>query len=117
MDQGRAPAPPLSAARLGWFVVALVWLLFGALIIWGRGGLLEYLEAREQVAALEAQLRALEEENAALEADIKRLKEHPEVYEAVAREQLFMKKPGEVILYLPPEGPTPPQGPAPQPAP
>lgn len=111
MAQGQTAAPPLSAARLGWFVVALVWLLFGALIIWGRGGLLEYLDAREQVRGLEAQVRALEEENAALEADIKRLKERPELYEAVAREQLYMKKPGEVILYLPPEGAPPPSPP------
>lgn len=90
-------------SRLGWFVVTLVWLLFGALILWGRGGLFDYLKAREQVRALEAQVKALEEENAALEADIRRLRETPEVYEAVARERLFMKKPGEIILYLPQE--------------
>lgn len=105
-----------AESRLGWFVVALVWLLFGALILWGRGGLFDYLKAREQVRALEAQVKALEEENAALEADIRRLKEHPEVYEAVARERLFMKKPGEIILYLPPEDSKPPH-PAPPGAP
>ena len=117
MVQGPAPSAPLPTARLGWFIVVLVWLLFGALIVWGRGGLLEYLDAREQVRALELQVKALEAENAALEAEIQRLKVHPELYEAVAREKLFLKKPGEIILYLPREGepPAPPPPPNPEP--
>jgi len=120
MAGGRDKGTPFSETRLGWFVVTLVWLLFGALILWGRGGLLDYLRAREQVRALEAQVKSLEEENAVLEADIRRLREHPEVYEAVARERLLMKKPGEIILYLPQEdakAPAPPPGTAPNASP
>jgi len=120
MAGGRDKGAPFSETRLGWFVVTLVWLLFGALIVWGRGGLFDYLRAREQVRALEAQVKALEEENATLEADIRRLSEHPEIYEAVARERLLMKKPGEIILYLPQEEtkrpvPSPPTTPPPSP--
>jgi len=106
MADGAKPGTGQTGARLGWFVVTLVWLVFGALILWGSGGLFDYLNAQKQVRALEAQAKALEEETAALEAEIKLLQENPEIYEPYARERLFMKKPGEVILYLPPDSPT-----------
>lgn len=107
-----------AGSRLGWFVIALVWLVFGALFLWGRGGLFDYLQAKKQLEALQAQAEALEAENAALVAEMKDLSESPEAYEAAARERLFLKKPGEVILYLPADGglpPAPAQTPQPEP--
>ncbi len=97
----RGAKPRFANTRLGWFAVAVLWLFMGALIVWGKGGLLDYLQARAQIRALQAEVQSLEEGNAALKADIQRLRTHPEAYEAEARERLLMKRPGEVILYLP----------------
>lgn len=115
MRATKPQAARFANTRIGWFVVAVIWLFMGALIIWGRGGLLEFISARRQVAALQAEVKALEEANAATKAEIAALKAHPELYEKDARERLFMKKPGEVILYLPsdknpPAAATPEQG-------
>lgn len=110
MRATKPQAARFANTRIGWFVVAVIWLFMGALIIWGRGGLLEFISARRQVAALQAEVKALEEANAATKAEIAALKAHPELYEKDARERLFMKKPGEVILYLPNEENAPSAG-------
>lgn len=106
-------AARFANTRIGWFVVAVIWLFMGAFIIWGRGGLLEFMSAKRQVAALQAEVKALEDQNSAARAEIAALKAHPELYEKDARERLFMKKPGEVILYLPQEESRPAPGASP----
>ena len=111
MRATKPQAARFANTRIGWFVVAVIWLFMGALIIWGRGGLLEFISARRQVAALQAQVQALQDANATTKAAIAALKANPALYEKEAREKLFMKKPGEVILYLPDKGaPVPPAG-------
>ena len=85
-----------------------------ALLVWGRGGILDLIELKSQVKGVEAEVRALEQENERLKDDIKRLQTDPSVYEGPARERFFMKKPGETVLYLPkgtapaPQPPNPP---------
>ena len=101
MRATKPQAARFANTRIGWFVVAVIWIFMGALIVWGRGGLLELISARRQVAALQAEVKALQEANEATKAAIAGLKSNPALYEKEAREKLFMKKPGEVILYLP----------------
>lgn len=89
-----------------------MWLPMLALLVWGKGGIVDLFALRKQVRELEGEVSRLKAENDRLRAEIQALRTDPSQYEAIAREQLFLKKPGEVILYLPPENATPPAAPA-----
>ena len=93
-----------SKAQLGWSLIVLVWLPMVAVLIWGRGGILDLIELKKQVQGLESEVKALQQENGALKADVNRLQTDPSSYEAPARERFFLKKPGEAVLYLPQPG-------------
>ncbi|MEW6758352.1 MAG: septum formation initiator family protein [Acidobacteriota bacterium] len=84
-----------------------------ALLVWGKGGILELLALRRQIQKLESEVQGLREENLRLKAEIKALRENPQLYERPARERYFFKKPGEVILYLPPGEAAPAPSPGP----
>ncbi len=90
-------------AQIGWSLIVIVWLPMLALLVWGKGGLLDLVAMRRQVRDLQEEVRSLEKQNAQLKDEIHRLKKDPGLYEPLARERYFMKKPGEVILYLPPK--------------
>ncbi len=90
-------------AQIGWSLIVVVWLPMLALLVWGKGGLLDLVAMRRQVRDLQNEVRTLEKQNAQLREEIGQLKKDPSLYEPLARERYFMKKPGEVILYLPPE--------------
>ena len=90
-----------SKAQLGWSLIVLVWLPMLAVLIWGRGGVLDLIELKHQVRGLEAEVKALQQNNDGLKGDVNRLQTDPSVYEGPARERFFLKKPGEAVLYLP----------------
>lgn len=102
-----------SKSQIGWSLVVLVWLPMAALLVWGRGGILDLIALKSQVRGVEAEVKALEQENERLKADIQELQTEPGVYEGPARERFFMKKPGETVLYLPPGSTPAPQLPPP----
>ena len=93
-----------SKAQLGWSLIVLVWLPMLAVLIWGRGGVLDLIELKHQVRSLEAEVKALQQNNDGLKGDVNRLQTDPTVYEGPARERFFLKKPGEAVLYLPQPG-------------
>ena len=95
--------------------MVLVWLPMAALLVWGRGGILDLIELKSQVRGVEAEVKALQQENERLKDDIRKLQTDPSVYEGPARERFFMKKPGETVLYLPAgsaQAPQPPSQPS-----
>ncbi len=102
--------PKPSRSQLAWTLIVLVWLPMAALLVWGRGGLMDLAALRKEVGQLKAQVSKLEEENARLRGDIQKLQTDPSSYETLARERFFLKKPGERVLYLPenPARPVPP---------
>ena len=90
--------------QVGWSLVVLVWLPMAALLVWGKGGVLDLIALRKEVKVLQVEVSKLEEENARIRAEIQRLQTDPTAYEALARERFFLKKPGEKVLYLGPDG-------------
>jgi cell division protein FtsB len=102
--------PKASRSQLGWTLIVLVWLPMAALLVWGRGGILDVIALRKEVRLLQGEVSRLEEENAKIRSEIQRLQTDPSVYEAIARERFFLKKPGERVLYLPGEAALPPAG-------
>ena len=69
--------------------------------IFGEGGLRVLLEARRENQGLEQEIERLEEENRQLEGEIQGLRSDPAAIEKLAREQMQMAKPGEIIFTLP----------------
>jgi cell division protein FtsB len=87
--------------KLALLMAFLVWLIVGMATVWGRGGIHEIIKAKEKELKLKNELIDIKKENAELEKEIQILKTSPEAYEVYAREKLFMKKPNEVVIYLP----------------
>ena len=73
-------------------------LIIDALI--GDKGLTESLNARRQYHELQASLEHLRRNNAALREEMRRLNEDPATIESLARQELGLIKPGEIVFIL-----------------
>ncbi|MGA1844376.1 MAG: FtsB family cell division protein [bacterium] len=83
----------------------VIWLLFLALFfivlsIFGQNGLLQIGELKLVRKSLIKEVVALQEENDALSKEIQGLREDPFVIEKVAREELDLVRPNEVVYHL-----------------
>ena len=81
-------------------VLATVVVLADALF--GERGVAELLRARQDYAAARAELVALQQKNAGLREQARRLWDDPSAVEAVAREELGLIRPGEVLFVVKP---------------
>ena len=88
---------PLSYAG---FSLVLSFLLF-VFFLAGDRGLLQVRKQRAQVAALQTEITAIAERNEALEEEVERLTKDPSAVEKIAREDLQLVAPGDVVLVLP----------------
>ena len=68
--------------------------------LFGDRGLLELLRARQQIESLDREISALREENQRLLEDIRNLKTSPLAVERLARENIGLVKPGEIVLLV-----------------
>lgn len=95
-----AAAPPSWPRRLLTYalVFATAILLLDSLV--GSSGLLEALRARHQYAALEADLEQKRREDAELRDKIRRLREDPATIESIARQELGLVRPDEVVVVI-----------------
>ncbi len=84
-------------------LLALVLVAFALTVheVFGERGYLALQRRRRELETLEQQVKRLQEENQKLEAQIKALKSDPKAIEQVAREQMKLAKPGEIIYVLP----------------
>ena len=91
------------------FLTALVGTLYALL---GDSGLMSVMRMRARAVQLQYQIMAKQQNNQQLRDTIRPLREKdPAAIEKLAREQLFMARPGDTIYVLPPE--PRPQVPAP----
>jgi len=84
-------------------ILALIALLVGS--VFGDRGILHVLEQRERAEALRRELDELRTENARLAAQIHALKTDPRAVEGLAREELDLARPGELVFLLKDEAP------------
>lgn len=83
--------------------VALAVAVWGtAYTLLGAGGLVGVMRARSEALELEGRVDESRQTNAALEARIRALKDDPATIEELARERLYLAKPGEKVYLLPP---------------
>jgi cell division protein FtsB len=96
-----APVPAPAWRRRGLHLllvfVTLV-LVIDALV--GEKGLMESMRARRQYDQLARSLEDLKRENARLRDNARRLREDPTAIESLAREELGLVRPGEVVFIL-----------------
>jgi cell division protein FtsB len=103
----RVGPAPFSAVKRRTVTLLLVFvtvvLVADALI--GEKGLLESMHARRQYRELASSLEALRRENIRLRDEARRLREDPGAIESMAREQLGLIRPGEVLFIIKDEKP------------
>jgi cell division protein FtsB len=83
------------------FSLVLSFLLF-VFFLAGDRGFLQVRKQRAQVGALQAEVSAIAERNETLEREVARLTKDPAAVEKIAREDLHLVAPGDVVLVLPP---------------
>ncbi|HVL69347.1 MAG TPA: septum formation initiator family protein [Vicinamibacterales bacterium] len=77
---------------------ATVVLLVDALV--GEKGLMERMRARRQYAEAAASLNGLKAENQRLREQARRLRDDPSAIETIAREELGLIRPGELLFIV-----------------
>ena len=95
------PATPSLLRKRGLHVLLIfitVVLIVDALV--GEKGLMQSMNARRQYQQLQASLEELRRENAALREEMRRLNEDPATIESLARQDLGLIRPGEVVFIL-----------------
>lgn len=93
---------------------AILTVVFLVSFVFSEEGISELQRARKRVHDLETEVNRLQIENQRLAAEIESLKKSTFAVERIAREDLSMSKPGEVV-YMLPEAKPPEPAPAPKP--
>ena len=76
--------------------------------IFGAHGFLVMHRKQQEIQKVSADIDRLNKENAALEQNVKDLKTDPQTIRKIAREELGLAKPGEIIIKLPAQTPQEP---------
>ena len=105
----KRPRVERPSPRVRRFVQMLLFFVASVLVanaVVGERGLLDSLDARRTNRRLSAETDSLRQENARLREEARRLREDPHTIEHVAREELGMIKPGELVFLLRDRRPT-----------
>jgi len=81
----------------------LFWILAGTLAfnsLFGDMGLVQGFRQRHAAARLRREVELLRQQNSRLVTDIKELRQDPYRIEAIAREELGLSRPGEIIFLF-----------------
>lgn len=90
-----------ATIRVVFLLSAVLTLVFLISFVFSEEGISELQRARKRVDDLQAQISRLQAENARLRWEIESLKRSTFAVERIAREDLGMSKPGEIVYMLP----------------
>ena len=93
------PPSPIRRRLLN-YILALVTVVLVVDALVGDKGLIETMRARRQYANVAASLAVLRQQNALLRDDIRRLEEDPATIESIARQELGLMRPGELLFVV-----------------
>ena len=94
---------PGVMVRIALGVFGLLTVAMLLLAVFNDEGALQVHARAKQLTALESEIIKLDSENKQLNTDIQALRTDPAAIEKIAREELKLVKPGEIILVTPPE--------------
>jgi cell division protein FtsL len=95
-------------------IFAILWAQYGRAVlvlcvftlflhdIFGAHGFLALRRTKLEIERVQNEITRLNKENAELSDEVKSLKTDPHKIESIARDELGLAKPGEVIIKLPP---------------
>ena len=86
--------------RLVQYLLLVASSVFIANALLGTGGLIDTLEARKRFDRLQQEILQLQSENKALRIRARRLQKEPSAIEEIARRELGLIKPGELLFLL-----------------
>jgi cell division protein FtsL len=69
--------------------------------VFGTHGFLAMQRTQSEIRKVKAELEALSKENAALAQEVKDLNSDPRLIEKIARDDLGLARPGEIIIRIP----------------
>jgi cell division protein FtsB len=98
--QAVMPAPSSYRRRIINYTLTFVTFVLVVDALVGDKGLLETMRARKQYAEVAASLQTLRQENDRLRDQIHRLTDDPGTIESVARQELGLIRPGEVVFVV-----------------
>ncbi len=87
--------------RHGRTILGLLLVLLVMDNIFGTHGYLAMRRTQKEIAALKKDLQRLNDENQQLAEQVKALKSDPQLIEKIARDELGLARPGEVIIRIP----------------
>jgi cell division protein FtsB len=71
------------------------------LAVWGDRGLLAMWRKHHELDVLAREIETIEQENAVLTREMQRLRKDPQYIEKIAREELGLVRPGEIVFEFP----------------
>jgi cell division protein FtsL len=89
------------AQRHGRVLLALFVALLFVHDIFGAHGYLSMRRTQDGIKKVQSEIETLNKENAALEQAVNDLKNDPRAIEKIAREELILARPGEIIIKIP----------------
>lgn len=95
-------------ARIAVGVFGLLIVAMLLLAVFNDGGALSVHNRHEKLAEIKAEIESLEQQNEQLRKQIYSLRHDPATIERIAREELRLVKPGEVVLVTPESKPQKP---------
>jgi cell division protein FtsB len=98
-DQSSSQSLPRRRKRLHLLLIFVTLVLVLDALV-GEKGLLETMRARRQHRELTASIERLRSENAQLREEARRLLEDPSAIESLAREELGLIRPGELLFIV-----------------
>jgi len=89
-----------QAARIAICALCVIVVFELLMVVAGDHGLLALRAATRDLEALRTQVSTVHQENVALQQDIRRLREDPAAIEELARRELGLIKPGEIVFTI-----------------
>ena len=100
-DPPPAPRRQRHRSKVVQHTIALVTLVLLGEALIGEGGLVAMRRARNTQLRLDQRIVTLRAENDALRDTVRRLQEDPRAIEDIARRELGLIRPGEVVVVIP----------------
>jgi cell division protein FtsB len=89
------------SVRIAVAVFGLLTIAILLLAVFNEKGALQVHAQAQKLGAIESEIRKLDSENQQLTTEIQALRTDPAAIEKLAREELKLVKPGEVVLVIP----------------